>query len=414
MRYEKTIQWLFDRLPIYNKIIKRSSKFRLDKVIKFCEYLKNPERAFPSIHVTGTNGKGSTGHFIASILQESGYRTGIFSSPHLKDFRERIKCNGNLISKEFITSFVESHRRMIEHYSLSFFEITTIMSFSFFSEKLVDIAIVETGLGGRLDSTNIILPILSIITNVNFDHIDILGKTLEKIAYEKAGIIKNRTSVIIGSYSNKTISIFKKKSKDSCSSIYFIPYNFNNLLYESPLKASYQLYNQQIVLQTIKFLRTKLWKISSKNLLDGFKNIIFNTGFKGRWEILSRNPLIIFDTAHNEDGISLIAEQLSKEPANSLRLVLGFVKGKDVTKMLSYFPKYGVYYFCQPLLERSLSIKKLKEITKNCFTKSYYFRSLTNAFSQSKQDSDIKDVIFVGGSTFVVSEILNSSDGRLV
>ncbi|AGC66819.1 bifunctional folylpolyglutamate synthase/dihydrofolate synthase [Candidatus Uzinura diaspidicola str. ASNER] len=412
MRYEQNLQWLFDKLPIYNKIIKRSSKSRLDKIIKFCEALKSPEITFTSIHLTGTNGKGSTGHLIASILQEAGYRTGIFSSPHLVDFRERIKCNGNLISKEFITTFVESHRRMIEHYSLSFFEIITIMSFSFFYDKLVDIAIVETGLGGRLDSTNIIFPILSIITNVNFDHIDILGKTLRKISIEKAGIIKNRIPVIIGSFSYETISIFKKVSKEKCSSIYFIPYFFNKLLYESPLKADYQRYNQQIVLQTIKFLRTKLWKISSKNLLDGFKNIIFNTGFKGRWEILSRNPLIICDTAHNEDGISLIVEQLSKEPANSLRLVLGFVKGKDITKMLSYFPQYAIYYFCQPHLEKALSIETLKEITKNLFTKSSYFRSLTNAFSQAKQDADIKDVTFVGGSTFVVSEIL--VDGRLV
>lgn len=403
LNYEQTLQWIFDRLPIYRKIIKRSSKSRLDKIIKFCEYLKYPEISFPSLHIAGTNGKGSTVHLIASILQESGYRTGIFSSPHLKDFRERIKCNGSMISREFITDFVERHRKMIEHYSLSFFEITTVMSFAYFSEKSVDIAIVETGLGGRLDSTNIILPILSIITNVSYDHMDILGNTIEKISLEKAGIIKNRIPVIIGSYTNETRSIFKKVSKENCSSIYFVPYNFNKLLYESPLKGDYQRLNQKTVLQTIKVLRKKFWKISSKNLLEGFKNVINNTGFKGRWEILNNNPLVICDTAHNEDGISRISEQLSKEPAKYLRLVLGFVRGKEVTKMLSYFPQYAIYYFCQPHLDRALSIEKLKDITKN--TKAYYFRSLSNALAQAKLDADIKDVIFVGGSTFVVSEI---------
>lgn len=406
LRYEQNIQWIFDRLPIYSKIIKKSSKSRLDKIIKFCNYLNNPEISFPSIHITGTNGKGSTGHLIASILQESGYRTGIFSSPHLKDFRERIKYNGNMVSKEFISDFIERHRKMIEYYSLSFFEITTVMSFYFFYEKSVDIAIVETGLGGRLDSTNIILPIVSIITNVNFDHINILGNTMKKISLEKAGIIKTRIPVIIGSSINENISIFKKISKKNCSSIYFVPYNLNKLLYESALKGNYQRFNKQTVLQTIKVLRTKYWKISSKNILDGFKNIINNTGFKGRWEILSRNPIIICDTAHNEDGISRIAEQLFKEPAKYLRLVLGFVKGKDVTKMLAYFPIYAIYYFCQPHLDRAFSIEKLKEKTKNLFTKSYYFRSLTNALYQAKQDAHIKDVIFVGGSTFVVSEIM--------
>lgn len=404
LNYEKSLQWIFDRLPIYRKIIKISSKSRLDKIIKFCEYLKNPEISFPSLHLAGTNGKGSTGHLIASILQESGYRTGIFSSPHLKDFRERIKCNGRMVSREFITDFVERHSKMIEHYSLSFFEITTVMSFAYFSEKSVDIAIVETGLGGRLDTTNIILPILSIITNVSFDHMDILGSTIEKISLEKAGIIKNRIPVIIGSYTNETISIFKNVSKENCSSIYFVPYNFNKLLYESPLKGDYQRLNKKTVLQTIKVLRKQFWKISSKNLLEGFKNVINNTGFNGRWEILSKKPLIICDTAHNEDGISRIAEQLSKEPAKYLRLVLGFVRGKEVTKMLSYFPQYAIYYFCQPHLDRALSIEKLKDITKNLFTKAYYFRSLANALGQAKQDADIKDVIFIGGSTFVVSE----------
>lgn len=406
LKYEQNIQWIFDRFPIYSKIIKRSSKSRLDKIIKFCDYLNHPEISFPSIHITGTNGKGSTGHLIASILQESGYRTGIFSSPHLKNFRERIKCNGNMVSKEFISDFVERHRKMIEHYSLSFFEITTVMSFTFFYKKSVDIAIVETGLGGRLDSTNIILPILSIITNVNFDHIDILGNTLEKISLEKAGIIKTRIPVIIGSSTNKNISIFKKASKDNCSSIYFVPYNLNKLLYESVLKGDYQRFNKKTVIQTIRFLRTKYWKISSKNILDGFKNIINNTGFKGRWEIISGKPIIICDTAHNEDAISRIAEQLFKEPTKYLRLVLGFVRGKDVTKMLACLPKYAIYYFCQPHFNRALLIERLKENTKNLFTKSYYFRSLTNALNQAKEDALIKDVIFVGGSNFIVSETM--------
>lgn len=404
--YEQNVQWIFDRLPIYSKIKKKSSKSRLSKIIKFCNYLNNPEISFPSIHISGTNGKGSTGHLIASILQESGYRIGVFSSPHLKDFRERIKYNGNMVSKEFISDFVERHRKMIEYYSLSFFEITTVMSFSFFYEKSVDIAIVETGLGGRLDSTNIILPIVSIITNVNFDHINILGNSIKKISLEKAGIIKTRIPVIIGNSTDENKSIFKKISKNNCSSIYFVPYNLNKLLYESALKANYQRFNKQTVLQTIKVLRTKYWKISSKNILDGFKNIINNTGFKGRWEILSKNPIIICDTAHNENGISRITEQLFKEPAKYFRLVLGFVKEKDVTKMLAYFPKYAIYYFCQPHLNRAISIERLKENTNLFFPKSYYFRSLTNALYQAKQDAHIKDVIFVGGSTFVVSEIM--------
>lgn len=406
MNYTQAIEWLLNHLPMYHNQGMPAYKPGLDRILKFCKYLGNPQQSFASIHIAGTNGKGSTAHMLASILQEAGYRVGLFSSPHLKDFRERIRCNGVMVSKKFIGDFVSRHYEFMRISGLSFFEMTTAMAFDHFQARRVDIALIETGLGGRLDSTNILLPELSVVTNIGRDHTEVLGSTLKQIALEKAGIIKKNIPVVIGSCLPEARAVFEAVARECSAPIYFAQEPLAEPVYPLPLKGRYQRFNEQTVLKAVEVLRKKSWKISSEALTNGLSNVIKNTALRGRWELLSRSPLVICDTAHNEDGIRMVAEQLAEQSSKQLRLVLGFVRGKKVEKMLSFFPKNAVYYFCQPSLDRSFPIEKLRKLTQDLYESVCYFDSVKKALTQAKKDAHQDDVIFVGGSTFVVADIL--------
>ncbi|WP_185866451.1 bifunctional folylpolyglutamate synthase/dihydrofolate synthase [Blattabacterium cuenoti] len=414
MNYSETIQWIFNRLPIYQKTGLKSYKPGLKRMKFFCSYLGNPQNFFKSIHVGGTNGKGSTVHMLSSILQEERYNIGLFTSPHLIDFRERISCNGLLIEKDFIINFIEENKKIIEKEKMSFFEMNTALAFQYFKKKKVHLAIIEVGLGGRLDSTNIINPEISIITNISEDHTELLGNDRSKIALEKAGIIKRNTSVIIGSGISQEIKfVFFKEALKKNAPIYFSNYVKDYSKYQIPFEADYQNLNRIIVLKTIDILqKRKNILVSNESIKSGLKKVIENTNLKGRWHILKRdNPKIICDIAHNEEGILMINQQLKKESYENLHLVLGFVREKKVEKLLKYFPIEAFYYFCQPNIERKFSIENLKILVKKMFKnnrKMFFYPSVKKAFLSAKFQAKKKDLILISGSTFTVSEVLLS------
>ncbi|WP_185864904.1 bifunctional folylpolyglutamate synthase/dihydrofolate synthase [Blattabacterium cuenoti] len=417
MNYTKVVKWIFNRLPIYQKYGYKCYKPGLNRIKSFCNYLGNPQKYFKSIHVGGTNGKGSTVNMLYSILQEEGYKVGSFTSPHLLDFRERISYNGKYIEKKFIIKFIEKNQFFIEKKSISFFELNTAMAFQYFKEKKVDLAVIEVGMGGRLDSTNIIIPELSIITNISMDHMEILGKNELEIAFEKSGIIKKNVSVIIGPNNSKTIQyFFLIDSFKKNSPIYFVfPSKKDNLFQSSFDDVNYQYLNKELVLKTIDILKNrKNFFISKKSIIDGLNNIKKNTSFKGRWEILKKkNPRIICDVAHNEKGIYMINSQLNKESYERLHLVLGFVKGKKINSFLNMFSYKKTYlYFCQPNIERKYDIQSLKILVNNFFLKNQhnnkninFFKSVKMAFISAKKNAKNNDIILISGSTFVVSEV---------
>ncbi|WP_341658293.1 glutamate ligase domain-containing protein [Blattabacterium cuenoti] len=412
MNYTETVQWIFKRIPIYQKTGLKSYKPGLKRIQNFCFHLGNPQNYFPSIHVGGTNGKGSTVHMLSSILQEEKYKIGIFTSPHLIDFRERITCNGVLIEEDFIVNFVNENKKFIEKEKVSFFEMNTALAFQYFKEKKVDIAIIEVGMGGRLDSTNLITPKISIITNISLDHTETLGNNHLKIALEKAGIIKKNVSVIIGrKISKKVRFLFLQEALKKNSPIYFSVKTKEDFQYKMPFKADYQNFNRSVVLKTISILHyRKNIIVSNQSIKKGFENVIKNTNFKGRWHILQeKNPKIICDIAHNEEGIYMITNQLKKESYEKLHLVLGFVKEKKVDQFLKYFPIESFYYFCQPSIDRKYSVHDLSILVNNIFKnhdKINFFPSVKKAFLFAKNQANKNDLILISGSTFVVSEIL--------
>ncbi|WP_341666277.1 glutamate ligase domain-containing protein [Blattabacterium cuenoti] len=412
MNYTETVQWIFKRLPIYQKIGLKSYKPGLKRIKNFCSHLGNPQNYFPSIHVGGTNGKGSTVHMLSSILQEEKYKIGIFTSPHLIDFRERITYNGVLIEEGFIVNFINENKKFIEKEKVSFFEMNTALAFQYFKEKKVDIAIIEVGMGGRLDSTNLIIPEISIITNISLDHTETLGNNQFKIALEKAGIIKKNVSVIIGrKISKKVRFLFLQEALKKNSPIYFSVKTKEDSQYKMPFKADYQNFNRSIVLKTISILHyRKNIIVSNQSIKKGLENVIKNTNFKGRWHILQeKNPKIICDIAHNEEGIYMISNQLKKESYEKLHLVLGFVKNKKVDQLLKYFPIESFYYFCQPSIDRKYSVHDLSILVSNIFKnheRINFFTSVNKAFLFAKSKANKNDLILISGSTFVVSEIL--------
>ncbi len=412
LNYTKTIQWIFDRLPIYQKIGLKSYKPGLERIQNFCSYLGNPQNYFKSIHVGGTNGKGSTVHMLSSILQEEKYKIGLFTSPHLVDFRERITYNGIFIEEDFIVDFINKNKKFIEEKKISFFEMNTALAFQYFKEKKVNIAIIEVGMGGRLDSTNLIIPEISVITNISLDHTETLGNNPFKIALEKAGIIKKNVTVIIGRKISKHIRLFfLKEALKKNAPIYFSIKSEKDFQYKMPFQANYQNLNRSIVLKIINILHhRKNIIISNESIKKGFKNVIKNTSFKGRWHILQKKrPKIICDIAHNEEGIYLINKQLKKESYDELHLILGFVKEKKVDQLLRYFPIESFYYFCQPNIDRKYSIHNLKKLVNKIFKnrkKINFFTSVKEAFLHAKNKANDNDLIFISGSTFVVSEIL--------
>ncbi|WP_185851450.1 bifunctional folylpolyglutamate synthase/dihydrofolate synthase [Blattabacterium cuenoti] len=411
MNYSETVQWIFNRLPIYQNVGLKSYKPGLKRIQVFCSHLGNPQNSFKSIHVGGTNGKGSTVHMLSSILQEEKYNIGLFISPHLIDFRERITYNGFLIEKDFIIDFIKENRKFIEKEQMSFFEMNTGLAFQYFKEKKVSIAIIEVGMGGRLDSTNIICPEISVITNISIDHTKSLGENKLKIALEKAGIIKKNVSVIIGSKISKNIRfLFFKEALKKNAPIYFSKNMKDYFQYKTPFEADYQIMNKIIVLKTINILhKRKNITVSDSSIKKGLKNVIKNTNFKGRWHILQHHPKIVCDIAHNEEGIYMIKNQLKKESYDDLHLVLGFLKEKKVKKLLKYFPIEAFYYFCQPNIERKFSIYDLKNLVKSIFKnhrKIFFFFSVKEAFLSAKNKAKKTDFILVSGSSFTVSEVL--------
>ncbi|AXT56549.1 bifunctional folylpolyglutamate synthase/dihydrofolate synthase [Aquimarina sp. AD1] len=405
MDYQATLEWMFAQLPMYQRQGASAYKIDLTNTVNLVTYLKNPENKFRNVHVAGTNGKGSTSHMLASVLQESGYKVGLYTSPHLKDFRERIRVNGKVISKEYVVNFVSKHRSYFEANQLSFFEMTVGLAFQYFSESNVDIAIIEVGLGGRLDSTNIIIPEVSVITNIGLDHTQFLGNTLREIAREKAGIIKNNVPIVVGRTTEETKSVFEEKALEHHSDIYFA-FDYQGVVFSTDLKGRYQDENMKTVLQTILVLKEKGWSISNESMENGFANVAKNTSLLGRWQILGEKPKVICDTAHNEDGLTYVMKQLSEEKYDTLHIVLGVVNDKDLQSVLPLFPVNAIYYFAKPDIGRGLKAKILQEEALNFNLKGKAYSSVLLAYKTALQEASNKDLIYVGGSTFVVGEII--------
>ncbi|WP_299115498.1 folylpolyglutamate synthase/dihydrofolate synthase family protein [uncultured Winogradskyella sp.] len=405
MNYQDTINWMFQQLPMYQNKGKSAYKEDLSNTLKLSKHLSYPEKKFKSIHVAGTNGKGSTSHMLASVLQEAGYKVGLYTSPHLKDFRERIRINGKVISKQFVIGFIKRNKTFFEANQLSFFEMTVGMAFDYFAKQKVDIAIIEVGLGGRLDSTNIISPELAVITNIGFDHMQFLGDTLGKIAVEKAGIIKENIPVVIGETQEETKIVFKAKAKATNSTIHFADQLVNKAL-ESDLKGSYQVHNIKTVIQSVKILRQTEFQISEAELKRGLLNVVSNTGLKGRWQILAEKPKIICDTAHNKEGLTYVMQQLQSEKYDMLHIVFGVVNDKDLDSIMPLLPDYAIYYFCKPNIKRGLDAKELQSIFESTGLIGKTYKSVKMAYKSAISNAKKEDLIYVGGSTFVVAEII--------
>jgi dihydrofolate synthase/folylpolyglutamate synthase len=445
MTYRQTIDYLFSQLPMYHRIGAAAYKADLSNTIALCKLLGNPQNSFRSIHVAGTNGKGSVSHMLASILQENGLKVGLYTSPHLKDFRERIRVNGMMIPKRYVSRFIQNHKKEFEVLQLSFFEMTVGLAFQYFREENVDIAVVEVGLGGRLDSTNIITPLLSVITNISFDHMQLLGDTLEKIAAEKAGIIKPGIPIIIGETQDEVGDVFIKKAKslgseiifaDSCFSVSgrfssplrhkdaksdlndlsaFASLRLINVCkqgktcisgLESPLLGLYQLKNIVTVIGICDQLGKQGMIINRKEIARGIKNVLSNTGLSGRWQILSEKPLIICDTGHNESGIREVLAQISQTPYKKLHFIFGVVNDKQIDHILKLLPKDAIYYFCKADIPRGLSQEELKKQANALGLTGSAYPSVKTALRAAKKNAGIEDLIFIGGSTFVVAEVV--------
>jgi dihydrofolate synthase/folylpolyglutamate synthase len=406
MNYIETVKWMFQQLPQYQLQGASAYKTDLTNTILLVNHIGNPEKKLKCIHIAGTNGKGSTSHLLASVLQEAGYKVGLYTSPHLKDFRERIKINGIEISEEFVCEFIEKNKSFFESNQLSFFEMTVGLAFEYFVKEKVDIAIIEVGLGGRLDSTNIITPLVAVITNIGFDHTPILGNTLEAISGEKAGIIKPIIPVVIGEYLMETKPVFIAKAKATNSEIYFAS-DLISETYPSKLLGDYQVFNKKTVLQTLKILQLQgQFTISEGSIKNGFWKVIENTGLHGRWQQLGHNPKIICDTAHNSPGLKIVLNQIQKEHFDTLHIVLGLVNDKDLDEILPLFPKKAIYYFCKPTIPRGLNTAILKAKAAEFQLYGEIYLSVSEAYHKAKDMATKNDFIYVGGSTFVVAEIL--------
>lgn len=390
---------------MYQRIGQAAYKVDLSNTISLVKYLDNPQEKFKSIHVAGTNGKGSTSHMLASVLQEAGYKVGLYTSPHLKDFRERIKINGHVIPKRNVSTFISKHQAFFETHSLSFFEMTVGLAFDYFAKQKVDIAIIEVGLGGRLDSTNVISPVISVITNIGYDHMQFLGTTLPEIATEKAGIIKEKIPVVIGEFHKETTLIFEEIAKRKQASLHK-GYKVKGSVLPSDLKGDYQKSNIRTVQKVIEVLQQKNYRVGIQHLAKGLQNVVKNTGLLGRWQVLQESPKVICDTAHNKEGLQFTIRQLTKLTYASLHFVIGFVNDKDIESVLHLFPKEAHYYFCQANIARALPVEILKEKATLAGLKGAYYTTVQEAFKQALSLAKKEDVIYVGGSTFVVAEVV--------
>ncbi|MBK7172905.1 MAG: bifunctional folylpolyglutamate synthase/dihydrofolate synthase [Bacteroidales bacterium] len=431
MNYRETLNYLYTQLPMFHRVGAPAYKANLDNTVSISKLLDHPELKFPSIHIAGTNGKGSTSHMIASILQEAGYKTGLFTSPHLKDFRERIKVNGRMILKSDVTSFVTKFKNEFSELEPSFFEWTFGLATHHFHQQQVDIAVMETGMGGRLDSTNILHPRLTIITNIGFDHMQFLGNTLVKIAMEKAGIIKPGVPLVIGETQAEVFEVFLEKARelnspvtfaDQCFSIHaneeLIPGKSSIKMevlrhedqlvvsVESPLTGTYQLKNILTVLESIEKLKELGYQIPEEAVTKGIKNVVKNTGFHGRWQILAKKPLTIADISHNKDGLKVMLSQLKNAADRKLHFVLGVVNDKDIDGMLHLLPQNATYYFCKADIPRGLDAEELAKKAILSGLKGEVFTSVKNALKAARQAAGKEDLVLVSGSAFVVAEVL--------
>lgn len=427
LNYQQTIDYLFHRLPMFSRLGAKAFNGDLTKTLQLCEALGNPQESFKSLHIAGTNGKGSTSHMLAAVMQTAGYITGLYTSPHLKDFRERIKVNGEMVEEAFVIEFTERLKPLIEQIEPSFFEITVAMAFAWFAYKKVDVAVVEVGLGGRLDSTNIITPEISIVTNIGYDHMNLLGDTLEKIAEEKAGIIKQEIPVVVGEVLPETKTVFENKALKVNSSIYYafdsywvadwkqsqheLIVNIANhgtderKLYHLELTGLYQLKNLLTVLETVHLLTEKGWKIKEEHIQFALQNIRKLTGLHGRWEVIHQQPYTVLDVAHNEDGIKQLVGQLEHCDFQNLHIVIGMVKDKEISKVLSLLPKYAHYYFTRAQIPRALSQDELAEKATEYALSGNTFETVSEALQVAVNKAHKEDMILVCGSVFVVGEV---------
>ena len=429
MNYSQVLDYMYRQLPMYQRVGSKAFKKDLGNIIALCNALENPQNKFKTIHIAGTNGKGSVAHMLASVFQQAGFKTGLYTSPHLKDFRERIKINGNRISKYRVTTFINNHKNIFQRVKPSFFEMTVAMAFDHFALNKVDIAIIETGLGGRLDSTNIIQPEISIITNVSIDHASMLGNTVKKIAKEKAGIIKENVPVVLGEYNKENFSIIQNASKKNNADLYLAAKTFtiNNSepnkngsvqliqIYNKKLKkkfninldllGKYQALNVCTVMQALEVLKLK-FKLNDKHILTGLRNTSKNTGLLGRWQILNRKPLIILDAGHNEDAINKIMLQIKNTKYDKLHIVFGMVNDKLIDNILKLLPTTAIYYFCKANIERGLNADLLMKKAMKYQLEGNSYQSVKKALKAAKSNANNADLIFIGGSTFVCAEIL--------
>ena len=408
MNYQETLDFLYHRLPVFQRDGAKVLELKLDRTLQFMHYLSEPHKAFKSVHVAGTNGKGSVSHMTASVLQHAGYKVGLYTSPHLKDFRERIRINGECISEEKVIDFVETHKSFIEEFKPSFFELTVAMAFDHFASQTVDIAVIEVGMGGRLDSTNVITPLLSVITNISYDHKEFLGDTLPKIAFEKAGIIKPAIPVVIGEYQKETFPVFERQATALKSELIkafeqSLPQWFQDNS-EFDLQGPYQQKNRLTVFAVIEELITQGWAINEQAVEDGMKNAAQSTGLMGRWQWVE--PRVLCDTAHNAAGLAFVLKRLSELQFNRLHIVLGVVSDKDLTEILPLFPKSAKFYFVAPNINRALPAEVLKNQAETFGLTGDSFASVSLGLAAAKQAASLDELVFVGGSTFTVAEIV--------
>jgi dihydrofolate synthase/folylpolyglutamate synthase len=423
--YADTLHYLYAQLPMFTRVGASAYKKDLHNTLALCKALHHPEHKFKSVHIGGTNGKGSSSHMLAAILQTAGYKTGLYTSPHLLDFRERIRINGQMIPEQEVIDFVNNHQALFEEIHPSFFEATVGLAFDYFAKQEVDIAIIEVGLGGRLDSTNVINPLLSLISNIGLDHQDILGNTLEEIAQEKAGIIKINTPIIIGEKQAGIAQIFEKKANEANAKILFAPdcwtiatketapllvvnaqSSKQNLELALDLRGSYQVKNLAGVLTAVNELREQGFKISEEHLKTALKQVTSLTGLQGRWQTLQTIPLVICDTGHNEDGIKEVLKNIANTPHQNLHMVWGMVKDKDVAKILALLPKEASYYFCQPNIPRGKPADEMAQEAQQYELIGQAYASVAEAYQQALSHAQPNDLVIVGGSTFVVAEVL--------
>lgn len=401
--YQDTLDWMFSKLPMYQKVGGSAYRPGLERILAMDTHLEHPHRTFKSIHVAGTNGKGSTSHILASVLQSAGYKVGLYTSPHLLDFRERIKVNGQLITEKNVIQFIERHAAYFESEQISFFEMTVGMAFSHFRERQVDYAIVEVGLGGRLDATNIIMPVLSVITNIGLDHTEFLGTTRTQIAKEKAGIIKSGIPVVVGQKDKETQKVFEEIALKQSAKLTFV--KVQNQHWETDLNGVYQAQNIQTALTALACL--DVHKIDLNTLKQGLKNVISNTGLLGRWQIIADSPQLILDVGHNKEGLSFLATELQKLAFDHLHLIMGFVKGKKVVDLISLFPSEASFYLSSPRIDRAIPLSTLKAELTGSSKNIDFFPTVIDALNKARSSANENDLILVCGSTFVVAEVLS-------